>query len=123
MMLRIVCIENDPSIRVAVEGPLTSDNITGSPEQLLSGLLGAGWAGHRILMDLSKSDHIDSSAIGWLLDCHKAMEKAGGSITLHSVQPTVLRILKILKIDSLIPIETDEQAAMQSAVLIARTAA
>jgi len=110
-MLRIVSIDNDPSIRIAVDGPLTSENVVASPAETLGALLGAGWARHRIVVDMSKADHIDSSAIGWLLNCHRALESAGGSMVLHSVQPNVLRILRMLKIESILPIVEDEEAA------------
>jgi anti-anti-sigma factor len=123
-MLRIVSIDNDPSIRLAVDGPLTAEKISAAAGKMLGCLLGGGWARHRILMDLGHVDYIDSSAVGWLLNCHKAMQNAGGSIVLHSIQPTVMRVLKLLKIDTIIPVVDDEQAASQAlAQRVSRNAA
>jgi anti-anti-sigma factor len=111
MTLRIVSIDNHPSIRLAVDGPMTSDSLPAGPTEMLGSLLGGGWASHRILLDLGKADHIDSSAIGWLLNCHKALESGGGAMVLHSVHPNVARVLKMLKIDCILPIADNEQAA------------
>ena len=113
MNLRMVSIESDGSVRIAADGPITStcfqspaDN---NPLQLL---LGAGWARHRVMLDMARADHIDSCALGWLINCHREFEENHGLLVLHSVQPKVLRILKTLKLDTIIPMVDNELAAL-----------
>lgn len=113
MNLRIVSIERDGSVRMAVDGPITSESFT-SADNPLEQLLGGEWWRHHLLLDLSKADHVDSAGVGWLINCHKAMTLHGGSMVLHSVQPKAMRILQTLKIDTIVPLAQNEPAARKA---------
>jgi anti-anti-sigma factor len=112
MGLRIICIDDGGAVRLASDGPITSDMFfTAGVDNPLEALLGAAWSRHRVLLDLRQTEYIDSSAVGWLLNSHKAFVGAGGRLVLHSVQPKVRRILTTLRIDAVVPLAEDEPAA------------
>lgn len=113
MALRMVCIDENGTVRLATDGPVTSGNFASASDNPLETLLGSAWARHRVLLDMEKADYIDSHAVGWMLDCHKAFAAGGGRLVLHSVQPKVRRILTVLRVDAVLPM-ADDQAAGES---------
>ena len=115
MGLRVVSIETDGSIRLAADGPITSESFRDSANPLPK-VLGANWAGHRILLDLASAEVIDSSFVGWLVSVQKELTDQGGLIVLHSLNERAGQILRTLKIELLVPIMTDEAEAREAAV-------
>ena len=112
MKLNLVEIENG-CVRVATEGPLTSTELPSvqDAKHPLEVLLGQSWTRNKVLLDLDKTSYIDSSAIGWLINCHKKFKEGGGMLVLHSISPTVMQILSVLKIGRVIPLEKDVTTA------------
>ena len=117
MKLKLVEIENG-FVRVATEGPLTSaDMLMGSDQpHPLEALLGQHWTNKKVLLDFDKTTYIDSSAIGWLINCQRKFKDGGGMLVLHSIPPTVMQILNVLKIGKLIPLERDLSTAREIAL-------
>jgi anti-anti-sigma factor len=111
MNLRVVSIDRDGTVRIAADGPITSDNLDLDAGNPLEALLGVGWPRHKILFDLDKTEHIDSAGIGWLINCRKELDDNGGAMVLHSLQTKVLKILKVLKIETVHTFASDESAA------------
>ena len=111
--LFLVSIDKDGCIRVASSGNLTAGNINLSQKNPLESVLGATWSGNRVILDLSKTDFMDSTAIAWLIATTKQFGAAGGSIAIHSVAPRARQMLDILKIGKVIPIVANEAAARQ----------
>jgi anti-anti-sigma factor len=111
MNLRIVSIERDGSVRLEVDGPITSDSFAAASDNPLEGLLGGEWWRHHLLLDMSRADYLDSAGVGWLINCHRALTVHGGTMALHSVPAKALRILQTLKIDSILPLAQNEAAA------------
>ena len=111
MALRMVCIDDSGTVRLAADGPIMSGNFASASDHPLETLLGVAWARHRVLLDLDKADYIDSHAVGWLLNCHRAFAAGGGRLVLHSVQPKVRRILTTLRVDAVLPLAADEASA------------
>jgi hypothetical protein len=111
MKLQIVSIDNDGSVRLLAEGPFTSDSFPNGGDNPLHVLLGDGWSKHRLVLDLSKVEQIDSSAIGWLINCHSELSKSGGRMVLHSIQPRVHQMLRALKFEAMMPLLEDELTA------------
>ncbi|MCP4596121.1 STAS domain-containing protein [Neptuniibacter sp.] len=52
-------------------------------------------------VDLSKTLHIDSSALGMLLILKEKAEKSGGEVTLKNPSDSASKILKVAKFDKL----------------------
>jgi anti-anti-sigma factor len=78
-------------------------------------LLGAGCFGRTILLSLEKSSYIDSSGVSWLIKCHKLCQAEGGKLIIHSIPPTVMGILKLLRMEQVLILTEDEQAATRIA--------
>ena len=50
-------------------------------------------------IDLSKADYMDSSALGMLLLLKEHAEKSNASVSIHSPQPMVRKVLEIANFD------------------------
>jgi len=111
--LSLVSIDKDGCIRVASTGNLTTANISFTPKNPLESVLGTTWASNRIILDLSKTDFMDSTAIAWLIATTKQSQTSGGSIAIHSIAPRARQMLDILKIGKVIPLVANEAAARQ----------
>jgi len=111
--LSLVSIDKDGCIHVASSGNLTSANISFSSKNPLESVLGATWSGNRVILDLAKTDFMDSTAIAWLIATTKQFRSSGGSIAIHSVAPRARQMLDILKIGKVIPLVANEAAARQ----------
>jgi len=116
MKLTLLSIEKDGTIRVATDGNITTSDFGAGGKDPLEALLGATWFTTKVLMNMEKTDYIDSSAIGWLIGCHKKFKDGGGALIVHSVQPSVKQILDVLKIGRVVPLVKDEAEARAMAI-------
>lgn len=65
----------------------------------------------RIVFDFSKTQFMDSSGIGIMLNRYKQMKASGGKVTFYGARPQVQRVLKIAGIPGLMgQFETKEGA-------------
>src|SRR5688500_11314605 len=97
MKLRVISIDGDGNIRLAADGPLTAAGFANN-ENPLATALGENWASHRILIDLSAVEQLDSTAIGWLISARAALGENSGLLVLHSMHPHVRQILQTLRV-------------------------
>lgn len=111
MKISLVSIEKEGFIRVATEGNITGTDFQADGKNPLETILGATWSNNRVLMNMERTQYIDSTAIGWLISCHKEFKANGGSFVVHSVQPQVRQVLDLLKIGKVVPILENEAAA------------
>jgi anti-anti-sigma factor len=113
MQLSIVSLDGD-FCRVASEGDISLiDQIRANNP--LEKLLGQGCFSRKILFNIEKSSYIDSSGVSWLIKCHKLCQAEGGKLFIHSIPPTVMGILKLLRMDQVLTLVEDDQAATQLA--------
>ena len=80
----------------------------------LKDLVGENWAKRPIGLGFSEASYIDSAAIGWLLSLHKKMDEAGGKLVLHSMSPSVQRVLTMMRLDSVLNIVVDKADAVEA---------
>src|ERR1700728_5349369 len=112
MKLSMISIEKAGYVKLMAEGEITSgDLLDAKLHNPLESVLGASWASNNVLLSLSKTPFIDSSAIGWLLDTHRKMQQAGGKLVPHSAQPRVSEVFELLKLRSVLDLKADEKAA------------
>ena len=111
MILRTISIDNDGSVRIAADGPLTCRSFKGAGDNPLATLLGNGWSRRKILLDLRRADYFDSFALGWLINCHRELSTNGGILLLHSASTKVTQFLRLLKLESILPIYENETSA------------
>jgi anti-anti-sigma factor len=114
MKLSLVSIERAGYVKLASDGDITSnDLLEAMGNNPFEKVLGASWASHIILLDLSKTAFMDSSAIGWLIDSQRKTQSAGGKIALHSAQPRVAELIDLLKLRMVLNLKTEEKSALQ----------
>ena len=70
-------------------------------EWLIADLLGQDEK--KIIFDISGVSQIDSTGVGIIVMCFGKMKKAGGDLRLAGAKGTVAGVLKITKVDSIIP--------------------
>jgi len=81
----------------------------------LTELLGDNSYNRRVLLDLEKTEYIDSSGIGWLLATHRRFLQAGGELILHSLPPMVHQVVQLMRLDRVLNIQRDLTFAKVSA--------
>jgi anti-anti-sigma factor len=112
MKLSLVSIEKNGIVRVAAEGNITTQDFQSADNKNpLEKLLGVTWFTNKVMLNLDRTDYIDSSAIGWLIGSHRAFKEGGGMMVVHSIQPSVRQILDLLKIGKVVPLVPDENEA------------
>lgn len=116
MKLSLVSIEKEGLIRVATDGNITSTDFQADGKNPLEQIMGQTWSSNKVLLDMDKTAYIDSTAIGWLISCHKEFKGHGGVFVVHSVQPAVKQVLDLLKIGKVVPIVENEAAARAFAI-------
>src|ERR1700722_7364571 len=112
MKLSLVSIEKAGYVKLATEGDVTSgDFLEAAGKNQLEAVVGASGASNNILLDLSKTAFIDSSAIGWLLESNRNMQQSGGKLVPHSAQPRVQELFDLLKLRMVLSLKNDEKSA------------
>jgi anti-anti-sigma factor len=101
----------DGILRMQVVGRVVYDALDPKPGQLAD-LLGSEGYAQKVLVDLGGVDFIDSSGLSWLLVSHKRFREAGGRLVLHSLQPMVLDVVKVLRLDKVFALADNERAAL-----------
>lgn len=66
----------------------------------------------RVVFDFSRTQFMDSSGIGVLINRYKQMERSGGNVTLYGVGSQVLRVLTIGGILKLMRLFDSKDAAI-----------
>lgn len=113
MSIKVLSIEDDGVAAIACEGDLDGLAMNNGDTADLEEHLGEGWANKRVVLDLSESEYMDSAAVGWLLSLHKAFEKAGGRLVVCGIQPPVKRVLELMRIEQVVPMAEDREAALE----------
>ncbi len=96
--------------RIQTEGDIRLSDQSGE-SRLVESLLGPNCYSRKILLDMQHTPYMDSSGVGWLVNLHKHCREAGGMLVLHSIPPSIMSILKLLRMDRHLNMVEDEQAA------------
>jgi anti-anti-sigma factor len=105
-----VVTAGDACSEVRLSGRITSDVVANRGDHLRE-LLGEQAYSGRVLVDLSGTDFLDSSGIGWLLDQHRRCKRAGGTLVLHSIPPMVSRVVQLMNLHHAFHIAPDAATA------------
>lgn len=115
MNVRLESIEQDGIVRLAANGAMTASEMAGDDKHPLAGVIGERWSTNRVVLSMSQTEYMDSTAIGWLLSCQKQFDRDGGKFVLHSISPSVQQIFDLLKVGRVLHVAEDEQQALQIA--------
>lgn len=66
----------------------------------------------KIVFDFSKTEFMDSSGIGILLNRYKQMERSGGKVAIYGAGFQILRVLSIGGVSNLVPYYETKEAAI-----------
>ena len=110
MKLSIISRDKD-YVHVQCEGKISQDEFTGEREPLGELLAPLAISREKILLDLERTTFIDSSGIGWLLQCHKHLREDGGELVIHSVPPLIQQVLELVKLPKIIHVAADAASA------------
>jgi len=110
MKLTLLPLENDEVIRVRCEGTLSLRQAEPQTDPLQI-LLGPHCYTHKVLLNLERSQAIDTSGVCWLCHSQTRFNQSRGALILYSVPPIVTDILDFIKMRSHLRIaETEPQA-------------
>ena len=115
--MKITVVSRGPPAAPAAPGrPAHHDGDgRGGTAQLEEALVSAGYR-QKVLLDLENTTFIDSSGISWLMICHKHFVQAGGKVVYHSAPPLVQQTLKLLRLNLVLNLADDEDAARAMAL-------
>jgi len=99
-----------PVCQVDVCGPISQRGSTLT--EPLRNLVGS-FTGRRILLDLRRASSIDSSGIGWLLECRRRCLQSRGELVLLAAPPSILRSLRFLNVSKLFKAVKNLKSAVQ----------
>jgi anti-anti-sigma factor len=101
--------DEDNVIRVRCEGEIAK--VYYGSDEPLENLLGPEGLKRKVLLNLEKVRHLDSSGISWLLILHKHVRERSGQLILYAVPQLVLRVLEFVNLPQVLHIARDEAAA------------
>ncbi len=68
----------------------------------------------RLIVDLADVPYMDSSGVATLVEALQALRKGGGTMILCNLQPKVLSIFEIARLDMVFTIVEDKDAALNA---------
>ncbi len=112
MKLSILSRE-DGLAHVAVTGKITQEQAALASDPLRE-LLGPDVYAGKVILHMQDADFVDSSGVSWLLIAHKRFKENKGRIVLHSIQPVVMNVLKVLRMHLVFDLADNEQVARKT---------
>jgi anti-sigma B factor antagonist len=70
---------------------------------------------HRIAVDLAQVAFLSSAGLGGLITLHKLCASKGGRLVVFGIQEQILDLMKMTRLDRLLVIAPDRDAAVQKA--------
>src|SRR6516162_785105 len=106
--------EDKNLLLLACEGRISQADFEPGRDPLES-LLGSNGLSRKVLLNMEKTNYIDSSGIGWLVICHRHFVGAQGMMVLHSVPPRVYQVLELIGLPKVLHFANDEASARAKA--------
>ena len=67
-----------------------------------------------MLLNFANVEHLSSAALGTLITINNKVKQKGGQLRLSNIDPQILEVFVITKLNKLFQIHNDEAAAVQS---------
>jgi anti-sigma B factor antagonist len=115
--------EKTPRLRVATEGGATVVELTDRRilDEVSIGEIGeqitsmiARSADPKFVLDFSSVAHMSSSALGMLITLHKRLREKGGELRLCGIQPAILEVFVITRLNEIFQICPTREQALQT---------
>lgn len=104
-------IEPDITV-VEITGRLNLGNLLLSIESSVKRLIDEGH--HKLVIDVSTLNSIDSSGIGMLVTCNAHMEHKQGRLRIAGAQGAVAKVFAMVHMDRIVPLDADVDSACRS---------
>lgn len=108
--MKLDCSEEGGIVNVNVEGRIVHGEVDMTDDPLKA-RLGPDVYKNKILINLEKTEFVDSAGISWLLIVHKRCREAGGTMVIHSITPMVRQVLNVLRLDRVFHLAGDAAGA------------
>lgn len=113
MSMELKLIWNDGDVvRLESVGKVSRDGWAPNRNPFLD-LLGPSIFSRKVLLNLMNSHYLDSTGVEWLLASNKRFKEAGGMLVVHSFNPVMAQILKLMRMDLVLHLAKDEAAALE----------
>lgn len=106
--------DRDAVANVVIHGSVAPADIA-PPADPLRHLLGPNCHSRNVTLQFLDASYLDSMGAAWLVGCNRRFRDGGGRLVLHSLHPTIMNILKVLKLDTILKIAPDGDAARKLA--------
>lgn len=113
MQLLLASEENDQNVTELETSSEISQKYLTPEVDLLKGLLGDDVYQQKVMLDLSQSPFVDSSGVGWLIQCHKEFKAHGGKFVIHSVPPRLMQVFRLLKMEKVLHFADNRAQALK----------
>ena len=108
--MKIKCAEENGVVTADVEGRVAHGEIDPMKEPIKA-QMGEDVYRKKLLINLSRTEYMDSAGISWLLVCHKRVREAGGKMVIHSVPPMIRQVFEVLRMNHVFQLADDATAA------------
>ena len=68
----------------------------------------------KLLLNFGNVEYLSSAALGKLITLNKKVQTAGGRLILCNIDPQILEVFEITKLDKFFNIQKEEQTALQA---------
>jgi anti-anti-sigma factor len=109
MELTLLPMQKDDVIRIRCEGPVSHREATDP----FPTLLGPHCYRHKVVLNLERSQAIDTSGLSWLIHNQRRFAEQGGKIVLYAVPPVVSDLINFVRLTALLQIAASEKAACE----------
>lgn len=109
MKLILLGYESD-HVRIACEGNMTVLPPTGQGDGLKQ-VIGPDCFQKTVLLNMARTEYVDSSGISWLLVTHGRFVEAGGKLVIHSLPAQVRDTFELLRLPTVLHLARDEAGA------------
>lgn len=113
MLLQIEIRRMDPDVTVLeLTGKISLGRESQRIETIVQDLLRQN--DKKIILDISRVDHLDSTGIGILAYCYGTVNRSNGELRIAGASGKVLHLLQITRLDKVLPLCDSVEAARSS---------
>jgi anti-anti-sigma regulatory factor len=106
-------LANEEVLRVACEGQVSVRGTPPGSEPLLE-LLGPHCYRQKVVLNLERTDGVDTSGLMWLVRVATKFAAGGGRVAVYGFSPNFRNMLDVLGMTGTVTLVTSEQAAIET---------